>query len=46
MARAARGLFFSFFLCQFLTPRKDSTQAATYESRWRNTGGYAGIYPA
>ena len=26
-------------------PRKDSTQAATYESRRRNTGEYVGIYP-
>ena len=45
--RAQRGdQFFRFFLCQFWTPRKDSTQAATYESRRRNTGGYGGIYPA
>ena len=45
--RAQRGdLFFRFFLCQFRTFRKDSTQAATYESRRRNTGGYGGIYPA
>ena len=38
--------FFRCFLCQFWTPRKDSTQAAAYESRRRNTGGYGGIYPA
>ena len=45
--RAQRGdQFFRFFLCQFRTPRKDSTQAATYESRRRNTGAYGGIYPA
>ena len=45
--RAKRGdQFFRFFLSQFWTPRKDSTQAATYESRQRNTGGYGGIYPA
>ena len=30
----------------FDPPRKDSTQAATYDSRRRNTAGYRGIYPA
>ena len=44
--RAQRGdQFLRFLLCQFWTPCKDSTQAATYESRRRNTGGYGGIYP-
>ena len=38
--------FFRCFVCLFWTPRKDSTQAATYESQRRNTGGYGGIYPA
>ena len=45
--RAQRGdQFFRFFYAIFGPPRKDSTQAATYELRRRNTGGYGGIYPA